>query len=88
MDKHITYFDKDTLIDANNEAIRKKRNRALNPEALALLDEECKFPVVWSMYHNDQEVRVKLMLSPNDSAWLDVSFDTFHSLPTIAMPTH
>ena len=83
----LQYFDKKSLIKANNEAIRKKRNRAIKPSVLKKLDDETKFPVVFSMTHNDREVRVKLLLNPQTEAWLDVSFKTFCSLPTVTMPT-
>lgn len=85
---NISYFDKQSLIEANNDAILEQRNRSLNPEAIALLDDDTKFPVVFSMDHNEQEVRVKLMLTPTDEAWLDVSYETFNALPSVTMPTH
>ena len=83
----IQYFDKKSLIKANNEAIRNNRNRTLEPSELKKLDDDTKFPVVFSMTHNDREVRVKLLLNPQTEAWLDLSFKTFCSLPTVTMPT-
>ena len=83
----IQYFDKKSLIKANNEAIRNNRNRTLEPSELKKLDDNTKFPVVFSMTHNDREVRVKLLLNPQTEAWLDLSFKTFCSLHTVTMPT-
>ena len=85
---NVSYFDKQSLIEANNDAILEQRNRSLDPDAIALLDDDMRFPVVWSMDHNDVEVRCKLMLTPTDEAWLDVSYETFNALPYVTMPTH
>lgn len=79
----IQYFDKKSLIKANNEAIRNNRNRTLEPSELKKLDDNTKFPVVFSMTHNDREIRVKFLLSPEIHAWLDIPFKTFHKLPSI-----
>ena len=70
----IQYFDKKSLIKANNEAIRNNRNRTLEPSELKKLDDDTKFPVVFSMTHNDREIRVKFLHSPEIHAWLDIPF--------------
>ncbi len=84
----IPYFSKALLIEANNDAILEHRNRQLDPEHLVSLDDDTLFPVIWSMLHNETEVRCKLLLSPEDEAWLDVSRETFSSLPHSTLPTH
>lgn len=85
---NITYFDKPLLVKANNEAIRQNRNRSIDPEFVEALDDEIRFPVVFSIDHNDVERRVKIMLSSTDEAWLDISYEMFNSLPSVTMPTH
>ena len=73
----VSYFTKQSLIEANNDAILNKRNRSLNNDFITSLDDDTKFPVLSSMDHNEQEVRLELMTDPATKVWLDVSYDTF-----------
>lgn len=82
----VNYFTKQSLIEANNDAILNKRNRSLNNDFITSLDDDTKFPVVFSMDHNEQEVRLELMMDPATRVWLDVSYDTFKHLPSVVMP--
>jgi len=84
----IRYFDKATLIHANEQAIRAERNRSIQPEYLATLDDALRFPVFMAMVHNDVEMRVGVMLSPEERAWLDLSFEDYEALPTVQMSVH
>lgn len=83
----VRYFTKPSLIEANQEAIRSKRNRALNPEALETLPDHLRFPVVFSMIHNDVEMRVGIMVGPHENAlamaFIDIPFDTYNSLGVV-----
>ena len=83
----VSYFTKQSLIEANNDAILNKRNRSLNNDFITSLDDDTKFPVVFSMDHNEQEVRLELMVAPTKKVWLDVSYETFNDLPSVTMPT-
>jgi len=40
------------------------------------------------MVHNDVEMRVGIMLSPEERAWLDLSFEDYEALPTVQMSVH
>ena len=88
MQQTIRYFDKATLIHANDEAIRTERNRSINPQYLQTLDDALRFPVFMAMVHNDVEMRVGIMLSPDDRAWLDLSFEDYEALPSVDMAIH
>lgn len=89
----VKYFTKKLLIAANKEAIYTDRNRCLEPEALETLDDDFKFPVAFSMVHNDVEMRVMITLGKRgpDSGqpeiigpvFLDIPFETFDSLPSV-----
>lgn len=85
----IKFFTKETLIAANSEAIKTNRNRTLEPAAIAALDADgLKFPVVFSMIHNDAEMRLMIALGAWEggearmlgTAWIDVPFETFNNL--------
>ena len=81
----VTYFTKPLLMKANEEAIRNNRNRALKPEVFEMLDDDLKFPVVFSMPHNDGEMRIGLLLNAKTKAYIDVPFKTWENLPKVAI---
>lgn len=82
----VKYFTKDTLIAANSRAINTQRNRTLHPEPISKLP-NLRFPVVFSMIHNDCEMRVGIMVGPDADklqlVYLDVPFDTYNKLPEV-----
>jgi hypothetical protein len=86
----VKYFTKGALIRANDEAIRTGRNRTLHPHLLEELP-ELRFPVGWSMIHNDCEIRCQITVGPSadqlQACWLDVPFGTFNALPEIGVPS-
>ena len=84
----VQYFDKQSLIEANNDAILNKRNRSLNNDFITSLDDDTMFPVLFSMDHNEQEIRLELMMDPTTRVWLDVSYETFKALPSVVMPNN
>lgn len=84
----IKYFDKRSLITANNDAIIEGRNRSIREDVLDDLDEDHKFPVFMAVDHNSQEMRVGVMLSSEAKAWLDISYEGYESLPTVDMPVN
>ena len=93
MSQTIKYFTKDTLIAANSVAVKTKRNRSLYEDKLELLPEGIKFPVGFTMLHNDVEMRVEIMVGldinkPQDwgTIWLDIPFNTYDALPEAEVP--
>ena len=96
-DKYINGLE--SLITLNEKAVKADYNRSLyinrlideicstknkNPfdkSAKELWD--IKFPIIFSMIHNDTEVRV-IFSWGNGNAQLDMSFDDYAALPKIA----
>jgi len=84
----VKYFNKASLLDANNEAILSERNRSIYNESIVDIADDTLFPIVFSMPHNDVEMRVELMLDPTTKVWLDMSFEAYEALPTIDVQKH
>tara|TARA_R100001244_G_scaffold31860_2_gene30411 strand:- start:760 stop:1050 length:291 start_codon:yes stop_codon:yes gene_type:complete len=81
----IRYFTKEDLIDAAVIATETDRNRQLDPDLLEEnLVEGYKYPVTLAFSHNDEEMRVKIMLGPQEHevGWLDIPYATYENLPT------
>ena len=83
----------ETIITLNTHAIAEDYNRQLDVDAL--VDAICldlgvdstkmwhyKFPITFSMIHNDTEIRVVFSWG-RGSAQLDMSFDDYFTLPKI-----
>jgi hypothetical protein len=85
------YFTKEALIEACRTAIKTDRNRQLDADVLdTLLGEEFKYPVVMAFVHNEEEMRLQIVLGPHetDIGWLDVPFDTYDNLPVETITAH
>tara|TARA_Y100000593_G_C4322576_1_gene344681 strand:+ start:9730 stop:10032 length:303 start_codon:yes stop_codon:yes gene_type:complete len=77
------YFTKDLLIKANNESIRRGRNRNLVVSKIKKLPDDYKFPVLFEFIHNDVEMRTEVMLDKDTKVFLDISFKYYNELPKI-----
>ena len=78
MNKFLTW---EILKSINESSIRARRNRNFNFEKLPILPAE-KYPVVFSMLHNDVEMRVQILFNDRgDRGFLDMSIEQFNSLP-------
>ena len=91
------YSNKEQLIKLNNRAIRRKSNRTLKPKLLEKLpnllkevgfegedgEELVRYPVTFSMPHNDVEMRVCFATHEAKEMWLDISFKEYEELPTV-----
>ena len=90
--RKVKYFTKDTLILANNVAVATKRNRSLYEDQLEKLPGDLKFPLGFTMLHNDIEMRVEITVAADASGknmgqvWLDIPFDTYNALPEVEVP--
>ena len=91
-DKYINGLE--SLTALNEKAVKADYNRSLYIDRF--IDEICstknksakelwdiKFPIIFSMIHNDTEVRV-IFSWGNGNAQLDMSFDDYAALPKIA----
>jgi len=77
--KFLTY---PLLKSINESSIKAKRNRNVYFDRLPLEDDDTRYPVVFSMIHNDREIRTQIMLSgKGESIFLDMSFEEFNALP-------
>ena len=85
--ENVVYFTKPLLKKVNAQSIKDDRNRTIIPEVIDELDDDTLFPVVFSMVHNDVEMRLRVMLAPESGAYLDVPFETYETLPTTKLAT-
>ena len=81
----IRYLTKKNLIDLNNKAIKNKKNRTLEPSLLDKLSDTLKFPIVFSMVHNDCEIRAVIRISSNScsSVCMDMDFKDYKKIHKI-----
>ncbi|MDW6004425.1 HNH endonuclease [Vibrio mangrovi] len=78
------YLTKKDLKEANDAAVREKRNRALADEFVDNLDEDIKIPVWKIMYHAKNEIRLMLIINQEgDLGFLDVSILRYKTLPNL-----
>ena len=82
----VKYFTKALLLRANRTAIRTKRNRSLYQKKLTTLP-DLRFPVGFTMIHNDVEMRVQIVIGADadnlQMVWLDIPFETYNALPEV-----
>ena len=83
-----TYLSRNGLINLNKEAIRRNTNRSVVPE---ILEKETKegtlYPVVYTMIHNDTEVRAQIAVGKYDentqtasgvtTVWIDTPIEVY-----------
>ena len=80
----IKYFTKKDLIRINNDSIKNKRNRTLEPSHLKSLPDNKLFPIGLAFEHNGIEMRVMVIFSQSGArGYLDLSFNDFNKLKTI-----
>ena len=81
--RSIKYLTYDELVRLNKLAKKDNRNQSLAPIVLEKIDKQTVFPVVYSMVHNDIEMRIVLQLNKDASArgLLDISFKEYNNLP-------
>ena len=81
----IRYLTKKTLIELNNKAIKNNKNRTLEPTLLDKLSDTLKFPIVFSMVHNFEEIRAVIQISgkSGNSICLDLDFKDYKKIHKI-----
>jgi len=91
--RKVKYFTKDTLILANRVAVSTNRNRSLHEKPLKELPNDLKFPVGFTLIHNDHEMRCQITVAENangdgmTSVWLDIPLETYSALPETEVPS-
>ena len=82
----VKYLTKRDIIRLNNKAIRTKKNRSIRPDNYKVLRDTFKSPVVFSLLHNDFEMRVNILFGEVfgklDYFWLDMDLKDYNKLPT------
>jgi putative restriction endonuclease len=77
----IRYFTKKDLIRINNNSIKHKRNRTLEPSHLKSLPDNKLFPIDLALEHNGVEMRVMVIFNHSGArGYLDLSFNEFNKL--------
>jgi|TARA_R100001198_G_scaffold86282_1_gene60908 hypothetical protein len=80
------YLTKRDIIRLNNKAIRTKKNRSIRPDNYKVLRDTFKYPIIFSLVHNDIEMRVNILfggaVGKLETFWLDMDFKDYDKLPT------
>jgi len=78
---YLTYRDLERI---NAASVKAKRNRTLYFDHLPIEDDGTRYPVVWSILHNDVEIRTKIILNQEGEVCeLDMSLDDFDGLKSV-----
>ena len=80
------YLTKRDIIRLNNKAIRTNKNRSIRPDNYKVLRDTFKYPIIFSLVHNDIEMRVNILfggvVGKLETFWLDMDFKDYDKLPT------
>ena len=86
---NIPYLTYPELVRLNKKAKEKNFNQSLKENFIERLEKSLKFPILFSMVHNDSEMRCKVTFGPTPTSnttdmkegLLDMTFDDFNGLP-------
>ena len=89
MKRKIRYLTKEHLIKLNNQSIKDNRNQNINTKVIENLPKYNKagaekvFPIIWSMIHNDVEIRCMVQFDETEGnkGLLDMSYTDYDKLP-------
>ena len=89
MNRKIKYLTKEQLIKLNNQSIKDNRNQNINTKVIENLPKYNKvgsekvFPIIWSMIHNDVEIRCMIQFdeTAENKGLLDMSCTDYDKLP-------
>ena len=88
MKRKIRYLTKEQLIKLNNQSIKDNRNQNINTKVIENLPKYNKvgsekvFPIIYSMIHNDVEIRCLIQFDNNENkGLLDMSCTDYDKLP-------
>tara|TARA_R100001082_G_C4342040_1_gene150580 strand:- start:509 stop:814 length:306 start_codon:yes stop_codon:yes gene_type:complete len=89
MSRKVKYLTKEQLIKLNNKSIILDRNRNINPKVIENLPKYNKvgsekvFPIIFSMVHNDVEMRCMIQFdeTAENKGLLDISCTDYNKLP-------
>lgn len=80
----VPYFTKESMLQANDEAIAKGFNRCFAPSTLeSALEAGVKYPIA-DVYEHDTHARLKIVFNAQgDEGWLDVTWEYLQKLPSL-----
>ena len=82
--RQIKVLTRTILKKLNNKARRLNLNRTLSVTAVNRLPADKVFPITWSMLHNDDHIRVHIVMDDKGGfTELDMTLDDFDRLPTM-----
>jgi len=88
MSRKVKYLTKEQLIKLNNQSIKDNRNQNINNKVIENLPKYNKvgsekvFPIIYSMIHNDLEIRCLIQFDNNENkGLLDMSCTDYDKLP-------
>ena len=88
MSRKVKYLTKEQLIKLNNQSIKDNRNQNINNKVIENLPKYNKvgsekvFPIIYSMIHNDVEIRCLIQFDNNENkGLLDMSCTDYDKLP-------
>ena len=88
MSKKVKYLTKEQLIKLNNQSIKDNRNQNINNKVIENLPKYNKvgsekvFPIIYSLIHNDVEIRCLIQFDNNENkGLLDMSCTDYDKLP-------
>lgn len=82
----IKYITTKLLLEANEAAVREKRNRSYNTSQLKeILPVDGLFFIAHEYYHKKDEMRLGILLNEKDILYLDMSLLRYESLPIAKM---
>ena len=76
-------FDKLSLIEANEAAIRERRNRSIDQAILNKLSIKYMYLVIEAFEHHKGEMRLKVKLDKNYAEYLDVTDVRYETIPLV-----
>ena len=89
MSRKVRYLTKEQLIKLNNKSIILDRNQNIDTKVIENLPKYNKvgsekvFPIIWSMIHNDVEIRCMIQFdeTAENKGLLDMSCTNYDKLP-------
>ena len=82
----IPYMNKMMLKSVNEDA-SSRGVASLVPKKVELLPEGTLFPIVFTMIHNDRDIRCVIALEEDKTGTVDLTVDRFNLLPTFDTET-
>lgn len=85
MTEIIRYATHDQLLKIAEFSVKAGVNRQINPDVVKALPKRQKFPIVYSMLHNDELMRAQFVITTDGrTVWVDFPIEVFNMLTTLS----